>query len=671
MRRLGRLLVRSAGLLAAVLLIPGCATTDADVTESEGSEGPLFGVVIHADPAVGPELLRRWENLARFMADLEAVNADRVDPHRVSIMFTPNWVDLLTDDTDRATLVGAWIDAGHTIAFHSHSHNHAFRDGYSNATAEFGPDEVALCARDGCSLDEGVAALVAVVAEIRPDYDVRFGAVGPRGNGGPGDPWGPNDNSCAPEEGADGPLPDDYGCLTREWTNVVSRELEFATDDYGVTPLDVDDPSGVRGRSSCPDFGTGPVYTLPHAAYETESSATKVSRSAVEAALMQAGPDEVVAVVFHPFSYEDGPNARFEGDARRQILSLFDVAESVSRSRGVPIRSMSLDELRAEDVARSGSPCHESQGSASAEDAAGSGGPSPGSAELVLAIGVHVEGWSDEDTNEDRFRIHRDGLLGLAEDAQREGVVLTFEVSPVFVRAVAAWDDDVLERFAAAGHGVAVHADAGGRAVPSLASLTTELRSQREALAAVGFEATHVSGTCSRGPWVEAALAAGFTSTSGGVLYCAASMDPDLLDDATAALVAACTGPADCHGSAPVSDERRLHPFHATSSTDWMVADVDEGLVVIVSETAHSFACLDEPDEGACRADPGDISVFEADLADYAASVVPDRTTVLAYSWSIGSLPPDGYAGLIAEAAGPSIADGRARWATLDTLDVD
>ena len=292
---------------------------------------------------------------------------------------------------------------------------------------------------------------------------------------------------------------------------------------------------------------------------------------------------------------------------------------------------------------------------------------------LLIAISVHVEGWSQEARNQDMFGIHRDNLLGLAEEVAAGGGVLTFELSDVFMEAVAVWNDDILDQFVALGHSVAVHADAGGNGAPTLAALTETLTQRRQTLADLGIVTEHVSGICSTGPWVEAALAAGFTSTNGGVAYCATSMDPELVAPQDQ-WVFECQSPADCHGAPPVSEDRRYHPFYADSSTDWMASEATEGLLVISSESGHSLACLDRSSSGEddkCIATEFDLEVVSDTLEEYLAARVPERTTALVYSWSIGNLPEPGFGTELVATFAETVSAGEAIWVGTGEIDED
>lgn len=285
---------------------------------------------------------------------------------------------------------------------------------------------------------------------------------------------------------------------------------------------------------------------------------------------------------------------------------------------------------------------------------------------LLFEVSIHVEGWQREDEVEDMFDRHVAGILELATIAHDHQALLTFELSQVFMDGVVTWQSDVLDRLDTLGHGIAIHADVGGRGTPNLDALTRPLRAMRRRLAELGFETTHASGVCSRGPWVEALLAAGYTTSNGGVAYCATSMDPGLLRE-DQLWVLACGTPQECHGPAPIGDGRRMHPFFVTSSENWMVSDAEDGLLLVVSESGSTLPCLDgtaEPGSGQCRLDLDDGQALTLVIEEYLAERTAGRTSVLSYSWSIGSMPEPEPMEQLFSSVDPYVSSGQLQWAT-------
>ncbi len=301
---------------------------------------------------------------------------------------------------------------------------------------------------------------------------------------------------------------------------------------------------------------------------------------------------------------------------------------------------------------------------AKAELESAAAGPFP----LFLGISIHVEGFNDEASDAAVFARHRDVILQLAQQANDAGAVLTFELSRYFVAGTATHGDAVVEQLLALGQGVAVHADVGGQGNPTLAELRTELMQQRDALAALGVETSHVSGTCSRGPWVEASLAAGFRSTAGAVAFCMTSLAPENVPDGVD--LSPCTTPAQCHGSLPLTLDERMHPFYADSSADFLSGTPTDGLLLIVGQSGESVNCLAEGRTGTdpCTAAPDDITAMLADLDEYLAAHDPVRVGALTYSWSIGTAPSATFAPALFAALSPYVADGRVVWASLPDI---
>lgn len=155
----------------------------------------------------------------------------------------------------------------------------------------------------------------------------------------------------------------------------------------------------------------------------------------------------------------------------------------------------------------------------------------PGSDPLMLNISIHVEGYQEEDDagGEAVFDAHVAAILGLADDADGgDGVDpgeprLTFELSPIFVTATEMWGSDIISQLDARGHGIGVHADLGGQGYLDRTDFTNQLIEMRDAIEAQGVDVVHVSGICSPSEWVEAAIDAGFTATTGMVEFCHAS----------------------------------------------------------------------------------------------------------------------------------------------------
>ena len=162
---------------------------------------------------------------------------------------------------------------------------------------------------------------------------------------------------------------------------------------------------------------------------------------------------------------------------------------------------------------------------------------------------------------------------------------------------------------------------------------------------------------------VEPVIAAGFSVATGLVEFCLKSL-ATIPPDYDAARIEACSTPADCHGQAPTDDEHKLHPWHTSTSADWLTDDPAGRLLLVGGESGTTIACLAEGGEGTCTPNADDIPIFAGIVRDYVAKRAPGRSNSLAMSWSIGSPPPAGFVTDLAA----SVADQPLRWRSVADL---
>ncbi len=353
-----------AGLLCLTTLVQAESrewfaqdTVFAADNETQPLAAPVFYFVLHADPDNRPGVARRWARLKRFMQDLQARNQTLARPHRVSIMFTPAWGAYLQENPGEQTFIGQWYRAGHELAFHSHTHNHAYRDGYSNAADVLGPDVNGTggnyCWGDAglgeCTLDFGLQNLSNLFSQVLSrDWFPSFAATGPANNSGSDWRWGLQDNSCNPALDAGGnPLADTDGCLRYEWTGLVAQ-IPYASDHYDH-PEAYSLPNtaaAIQSGSRCMDRGDAlQVYTLPHEPLNTESGSTRVSRAVVMEALDTGNAGHRVGVVIHPDSYQNGPAGDLPANVAADVYIMGLFADLESRG----LRSVTLSTARVLD----------------------------------------------------------------------------------------------------------------------------------------------------------------------------------------------------------------------------------------------------------------------------------------------------------------------------------
>jgi len=291
----------------------------------------------------------------------------------------------------------------------------------------------------------------------------------------------------------------------------------------------------------------------------------------------------------------------------------------------------------------------------------------PSTDALLLNISIHVEGHNAEVRNEAEYRAHAQQIREVADAAAAAGASLSFEVSAPFVDAAVRWSDTILTDLLAQGHAVGVHADLD---VPDLETFTAQLTDMRSSLAAAGVETAFVSGICSEGPWVEAAIAAGFTASDGMVEWCLKSIPAENWP-AGYDYVGACASPADCHGSIPGGTERAMHPWFTCTSADWLTDDPD-GELLLVGGSGQGVHCLSEDlrgIQGRCALDEGDIDLFVEMIAEHVAARTPGEINVLTLSWSIGNVTTPEMATALFTTVDEAFTDKEVVWSTIPAIE--
>lgn len=303
----------------------------------------------------------------------------------------------------------------------------------------------------------------------------------------------------------------------------------------------------------------------------------------------------------------------------------------------------------------------------------GSTPPTTAADPLMLNISIHVEGYQieDENTSEGQmaFNAHILALTALADDAdggdgvQTGDAKLTFELNEDFVRATSLWGSDFIPAMAARGHGIGVHADLGGTGPIDRSVFTAELVTMREAIEAQGVDVVHVSGICSPSEWVESAIDAGFSATTGMVEYCLSSLPGNY--------PLPCGDTADeCHGAAVTDWEHHLHPWRTSTSSDWLTNDPNGQLLLVANDSGTTVSCQREAASGSTCAgvsDPGDITQLQALIQQYVDHREAGRLNVLTLSWSIGRPPTAGFADqLFAMVAG--FSPSQVQWSTIEEI---
>ena len=278
---------------------------------------------------------------------------------------------------------------------------------------------------------------------------------------------------------------------------------------------------------------------------------------------------------------------------------------------------------------------------------------------LLLGLSIHVEGFQGEARDRDLFDRHVDAIVSFAEIASRHGAIVTFEFSEVFMDAVTNFQSSVIDDLKALGQATAVHADVGGQGDPTLPEMVRDLTRQRRKADGLGIDTRHVSGVCSRGPWVEAVIEAGYISNNGPVEYCALSLD-ETVRPADWDL-SRCTTPAVCHDQLKVDNDLIVHPYFIDSSADFIVPK-ESGLVFMIGDSGSTAICKAEVEGGECVGNDDDIPFVQATLDQYLQSRDPAKIAVLSMSWSIGGVPSPEFVESYFSVYDDEVASGRAMW---------
>ncbi len=260
---------------------------------------------------------------------------------------------------------------------------------------------------------------------------------------------------------------------------------------------------------------------------------------------------------------------------------------------------------------------------------------------LNLGLMIHIEGWSNEETNEDSFIAHAEAIRNFADILEEYGLTGTFEARPEFVKACEKWGDNVLLELYERGHSIGVHADLGGTSdfgenyYDRFVTLLIENKNEMEQL--TGVDVRHVSGICSELDWVSAAVEAGYEFTTGGVAYCAMSLPEE---DQPEEFIG-CEGAGACHDTFPTELENRMQPWRISSGEDWLEPNSNGELVYFASDAVlYSLAeeNLDDLPEGAMGVfEEDDVDDFFVRLGEGIGLVEVDEYNTMYFAWSIGN----------------------------------
>ncbi|MBU4174152.1 MAG: hypothetical protein KKE90_11760, partial [Actinobacteria bacterium] len=110
------------------------------VTELEGAAGsegvavPYYFIAIHNEPNHVPEGRQLIE--ASYLVLKEMIEKANQYNIKITLMFTPQWADYISESPQRMADLESWKQQGHEIAAHHHSIYHGNWDGYTDYSEE-------------------------------------------------------------------------------------------------------------------------------------------------------------------------------------------------------------------------------------------------------------------------------------------------------------------------------------------------------------------------------------------------------------------------------------------------------------------------------------------------------------------------------------------------------
>ncbi len=284
--------------------------------------------------------------------------------------------------------------------------------------------------------------------------------------------------------------------------------------------------------------------------------------------------------------------------------------------------------------------------------------------EPVLYIGlmVHLEGWNlREDAAYDSYK---EKILALADIFDEYGAALTLELKEP-VTACEIRGDYYFKQLEERGHGIGVHADAGGTAKPgeTWQDMSLSMASMKNTLEKQGVTVRHVSGYCSPLDWVRAVLEAGYSFVTGGVTYCLLSLPQEEIPEP----YSDCETPAECHDPYPLTIEDRIHAWTIKKGEPW-IEDRKAGELVYIAAATDGLPYLSGEDSGAPEFTGDDVDVYLEKL-EYALNHLDSEQPNFFYvGWSFGTEMPESFARQWLGAIQQYADEGRVQWKTIPEM---
>lgn len=223
---------------------------------------------------------------------------------------------------------------------------------------------------------------------------------------------------------------------------------------------------------------------------------------------------------------------------------------------------------------------------------------------------------------------------------EKYGARMTLEAHATHLDAIEKFGDNFMTEMEARGHASGVHADSGFPEEDyTQDSFVNDLVVKKAQAERLGLTVRHISGICSALDWVGAAIAAGFSFTTGNVAYCAMSLDKDLQPPE----YSDCPSPGACHEQFPRAAPHQ--PWRPRRAARWLEDDEAGPIVLLPAGWIIDFAHEEADDLGLKLKDgvfdQADIDVAAQTLDEAIAAAVPDRVNHYYFAWSFGkSLDP-------------------------------
>ena len=285
---------------------------------------------------------------------------------------------------------------------------------------------------------------------------------------------------------------------------------------------------------------------------------------------------------------------------------------------------------------------------------------------LYIGLMVHLEGW-DDGKNQQRFKDHARLMRDYATLFEKYGAKITWESKEV-TEGIIRWGDNVLLEMQQRGHAVGLHADLGGSPKDDCNQLEPNLLEMKCALENLGVTVRHTSGITSHCDWVSAAAGAGFQFVTGVVAYGLKSLPLEKQPQQ----IRICRTPAACHDPYPFTLEERLHPWRASSGSNWIDHD-PAGQVVIVPENgglSHKFEDMHGADSSGKDAEfnAADVDALITELEEAISLAAADQVNTYYLSWSLGSALDKALLEQWLQRVDGYVKTGKVQWKTIPEM---